>query len=80
MVLLSDVWRDETPSFPKNERMETMHSRCVLADPNSPIAVCEKKVWLARVSFQGFPQFFGMSMFSFVLVCFVSLFRVTWKY
>ena len=49
-----------------------MHSKYVLADPNSPIAVCEKKVWFARVSLRGFPQLFSTcSCFLFGLFCFL---------
>ena len=55
-----------------------MHSRYVLADSNSPIAVCEKKCGLRECHSKGFHSFSACPCFC--LACFVFSFRVTWKY
>ena len=66
MVLLSDVWRDETPSFQKNERME----RCI-----ADVCLREKSVACAsvipRVStvFRHVHVFFCFGLFCFLVSC-----------
>ena len=76
---LTYVWRDGTPCSRWMERLAMCNATMCMQTRTLPLQSARKKCDSAIVSSRVSTVLFGMCMF-LCLVCFVSLFDVTWKY